>query len=94
MYSVHFRTSVLTIVFLSMDHQSALGYYNLHFSIILVIFCMGSDDAIEVDPMLLDEMRSLAALKNIKFDDYITLLLEEEILKEITAKLVSDSSIY
>ncbi len=55
---------------------------------------MGFDDAIELDPMLLNEMRSLAALKNIKIDDYVTLLLEEEILKEITVNLVSDSSIY
>ena len=55
---------------------------------------MGFDDTIEIDPMLLDEIRSLAALKNIKIDDYLTLLLEEEILKEITVSLVSDSSIY
>ena len=55
---------------------------------------MGFDDAIDIDPILLDEMRSLAALKNIKLDDYVTLLLEEEILKEVTISLVSDSSIY
>ena len=51
-------------------------------------------DSIEIDAKLLDEFRSLAALCNIDIDDYITLLLEEEILKEITVSLVSDSSIY
>ena len=51
-------------------------------------------DSIEIDASLLDEIRSLAALRNIDIDDYITLLLEEEILKEITISLVSESSIY
>ena len=55
---------------------------------------MGFDDEIKIDPKLLDEMRALAVLNNIEIDDYITLLLEEEILKEITISLVSDSSIY
>ena len=55
---------------------------------------MAFDDEIKIDPKLLDEMRSLALLNNIEIDDYITLLLEEEILKEITISLVSDSSIY
>ena len=55
---------------------------------------MDFDDSIEIDSRLLDEIRSLAALDNIVVDDYITLLLEEEILKEITYSLVSDSSIY
>ena len=52
------------------------------------------DDSIKIDASLLDQMRSLAALENIHIDDYMTLLLEEEILKEITLSLVSDSSIY
>ena len=52
------------------------------------------DDTIELDSNLMDEIRSLAVLNNIEIDDYITLLLEEEILKEITKSLVSDSSIY
>ena len=55
---------------------------------------MDFDDSIEMDSRLLDETRALAALNNIVIDDYITLLLEEEILKEITLSLVSDSSIY
>ena len=55
---------------------------------------MGFDDEIEIDPKLLDEMRALAVLNNIEIDDYITILLEEEILKEITVNLISDSSIY
>ena len=55
---------------------------------------MDFDGSIEIDSLLLDEIRSLAALNNTEIDDYITLLLEEEILKEITHSLVSDSSIY
>ena len=55
---------------------------------------MDFNDSIDIDANLLDEIRSLAALKNIEIDDYVTLLLEEEILKEITISLVSDSSIY
>ena len=55
---------------------------------------MGFDDTIEIDSKLLDDIRSLAVLNNIEIDDYITLLLEEEILKEITISLVSDSSIF
>ena len=55
---------------------------------------MDFDDSFEIDSSLLDEIRSLAALDNIDIDDYITLLLEEEILKDITLSLVSDSSIY
>ena len=55
---------------------------------------MDFDDSIEIDANLLNEIRSLAALTNVSIDDYITLLLEEEILKEITVSLVSDSSIF
>ena len=55
---------------------------------------MDFDGSIEIESRLLDEIRSLAALDNILIDDYITLLIEEEILKEITHSLVSDSSIY
>ena len=55
---------------------------------------MDFDGSLEIDSRLLDEIRALAALDNIVIDDYITLLLEEEILKEITLSLVSDSSIY
>ncbi len=55
---------------------------------------MDFDGSIEIDSRLLDEIRTLAVLNNIEIDDYITLLLEEEILKEITISLVSDSSIY
>ena len=55
---------------------------------------MDFDATIEIDSRLLDEIRSLAAVDNIAIDEYITLLLEEEILKEITYSLVSDSSIY
>ena len=55
---------------------------------------MGFEDTIEIDSKLLDGIRMLAVLNNIEIDDYITLLLEEEILKEITLSLVSDSSIY
>ncbi len=53
---------------------------------------MSNDDSIELDVNLLHEIRSLAALKNIDIDDYVTHLIEEEILKEITVSLVSDSS--
>ncbi len=53
---------------------------------------MDFEDSIEIDASLLDEIRSLATLKKIDMDDYLTLLLEEEILKEITVSLVSDSS--
>ena len=55
---------------------------------------MDLEATIELDSRLFDEIRSLAALNNIDIEDYITLLLEEEILKEITISLVSDSSIY
>ena len=55
---------------------------------------MDVDESIEIDSKLLNEIQSLAAFKNIDIHDYITLLLEEEILKEITISLVSDSSIY
>ena len=55
---------------------------------------MDFDGSIDLNSELLDEIRSLAARNNIEIDDYITLLLEEEILKEITLSLVSDSSIY
>jgi len=51
---------------------------------------MDSDDSIEIDASLLNEIRSLATLKKIDIDDYVTLLLEEEILKEITVSFVSD----
>ena len=51
-------------------------------------------DSIDLDSELFDEIRSLASLNNIEIDDYITLLLEEEILKEITLSLISDSSLY
>ena len=53
---------------------------------------MNLDGSIEIDASLLDEIRSIATLKKIDMDDYLTLLLEEEILKEITVCLVSDSS--
>ena len=55
---------------------------------------MEFDNFVEIDANLLSEIRSLAALKNIEIDDYVTFLLEEEILKEITVSLVSDTSIY
>ena len=55
---------------------------------------MDFDDSIEIDANLLNEIRALGFLNNIEIDDYITLLLEEEILKEISISLVSDSSIY
>ena len=55
---------------------------------------MDFDDSIDIDSKLLDDLLSLAALSNLDIHDYITLLLEEEILKEITVSLVSDSSIY
>ena len=54
---------------------------------------MGFDGTIDIDSRLLDQMRSLADLNNIEMDDYITLLLEEEILKEITVSFVSGASI-
>ena len=55
---------------------------------------MDSCDSVVLDALLLDELKSIAAYRNIHIDDYITLLLEEEILKEVTISLVSDSSIY
>ena len=55
---------------------------------------MDLDCSIEIDASLLNEIRSLAALKKIDIDHYVTFLLEEDILKEITVSLVSDSSIY
>ena len=54
---------------------------------------MDIDGSIEIDSRLLDEIRSLAASNDLNIDDYLTRLLEEEILKEITISLVSDSSI-
>ena len=51
---------------------------------------MDYDHSIEIDTTLLNGIRSLAALKNIDIDDYVTHLIEEEILKEITASLISD----
>ena len=51
---------------------------------------MDFDDSIEIDASLLNGIRSLATLKKIDIDDYVTLLLEEEILKEITVSFVSD----
>ena len=53
---------------------------------------MDFDDSIEIDASLLNEIRSLATLKKIDIDDYLTFLLEEEILREITVSLVSDLS--
>ena len=53
---------------------------------------MASDESIEIDAKLLDEFRSLATLNNIDIDDYLTFLLEEEILKDITVSIVSESS--
>ncbi len=55
---------------------------------------MENDDSIDMDSWLPDKILSLAALNNVDIDDYITFLLEEEILKDITLSLVSDSSIY
>ena len=51
-------------------------------------------DSIELDAELLDEIRSLAELMSTDLDDYITFLLEEEVLKNITFSIVSDSSIF
>jgi hypothetical protein len=51
---------------------------------------MDFEDSIEIDASLLYEIRSLATLKKIDMDDYVTLLLEEEILREITVSFVSD----
>ncbi len=76
----------------SMVHKSTLSYNNLYFFRFLVFMVI--DDSIEIDPSLLDEIQSFATSKKIDIDDYLTLLLEEEILKEITVNLVSDSSIY
>ena len=45
---------------------------------------------IEIDSVLLGEISSLAAFNNIDLDEYITFLLEEEILKDITFSLFSD----
>ena len=55
---------------------------------------MEIDGSIEIDASFLSEIRSLATLKNVDIVDYVTLLIEEEILKEITVSLVSDSSVY
>ena len=44
---------------------------------------MDFNGSIEIDANLLDEIRSFAALKNIDIDDYVTFLIEEEIMKEI-----------
>ena len=55
---------------------------------------MTFDETIVVESKLLDEIRTLAFINNFEIDDYISFLLEEEILKEITLSLVSDSSIY
>ncbi len=52
---------------------------------------MDFDDSIEIDANLLNEMRSMADLKNIDIHDYVTLLIEEEILKEITVSYVTDT---
>ena len=51
---------------------------------------MDLDGVVEIDAKLLDEIRSFAALKNIGIEDYLTHLIEEEILKEITVSLVSE----
>ena len=42
---------------------------------------MDFDYSVKIEANLLNQIRSLAALKNIDFDYYLTLLLEEEILK-------------
>ena len=42
---------------------------------------MDLDGVVEIDAKLLDEIRSFAALKNIGIEDYLTHLIEEEILK-------------
>ena len=55
---------------------------------------MDDVDSIVLDTSLLNDLESMAVCENIDIDDYITLLLEEEILKEITISFVSDSSIY
>ena len=55
---------------------------------------MDYDISIELENSLIFEIQSIADSKNIHIDDYITLLIEEEILKAITVSLVSDSSIY
>ena len=55
---------------------------------------MSSIDTVELDSVLMDNLFSLAASNNINIDEYITLLLEEEILKDITKSYVSESSIY
>ena len=54
---------------------------------------MDYDSYIYLDSDLLEELRALAALRDIHIDDYITSLLEEEVLKEITIRLASISSI-
>ena len=51
-------------------------------------------ESFDFDSKLFEEIQYLAELMHIDFDDYITLLLEEEILNEISKSLVSDSSIY
>ena len=49
-------------------------------------------DSIDIDCTLCDEIQSLADLNNMEIEDYITFLLEEEILRAMTVSLVSDSS--
>tara|TARA_B100000579_G_C22401952_1_gene652261 strand:+ start:250 stop:417 length:168 start_codon:yes stop_codon:yes gene_type:complete len=55
---------------------------------------MDNFDSVELSRELVDDLKVLADVKNIDIDDYITLLLEEEILKEITVSLVSDESTF
>ena len=50
--------------------------------------------SVDLDKVLMDDLQTIADHKHIHIDEYITSLLEEEILKEITTSLVSDSSIY
>ncbi len=51
-------------------------------------------DSVELSNELLLELESLAKYHNINIDEYIMLLLEEEILMKITKSLLSDSSIF
>ena len=50
--------------------------------------------SVQLDALLIKDIQLMADHNDIPIDDYITFLLEEEILKEITLSLVSDSSIY
>jgi len=55
---------------------------------------LDSIDSIELCSEIIDELQSLANLKKVDIDDYVMNVLEEDVLRKICFKLVSDSCLY